>query len=274
MNLQGCNLQQSLTGDDVRLLQAELALLNLVVPDDERTARSSALPRSRWSSSFQAQHALPSNSVVDAATAAAMNPAVYAQSPTFTVSGRIYNGLSACVGGLNIRVVDENAGPDVLLGTAVTDSQGIYSVQYPSAAALQQGKAAPNIQVRAFVDGKLVGASAARYDATATETLDIVVPNAAAAALPSEYATLTSSIAGYHYGRLSDLQETDDRSDITYLANKTGWDARAVTLAALPGQFSARTAAAGEAATPIAPTFFLCTVSRRTACERGHPLWH
>src|SRR5205823_2124490 len=34
----------------------------------------------------------------------------------------------------------------------------------------------------------------------------------------------------------------DDRQDITYLANKTGWDARAVALAALAEQFSEITA--------------------------------
>ena len=47
-----------------------------------------------------------------------------------------------------------------------------------------------------------------------------------------------------------------DRQDITYLANKTGWDARAVALAALADQFSARTVPAGGAGPAIAPAFF------------------
>jgi hypothetical protein len=37
MIIQGRNLQQGLIGDDVRLLHTELALLNLAVPDNERS---------------------------------------------------------------------------------------------------------------------------------------------------------------------------------------------------------------------------------------------
>jgi hypothetical protein len=53
-------------------------------------------------------------------------------------------------------------------------------------------------------------------------------------------------------GNLRDLQETDDRKDITYLANKTGWDARAVAIASLADQFSARTTSA-DGQVQIAP---------------------
>jgi hypothetical protein len=257
MNLQGRNLQQGLTGDDVRLLHAELAQLNLLVSDDERAGALFGPLTLAAVQQFQKQHALPITGVVDPATAAAINAALNAQpAPTFTVSGRVYSGLSAGVGGLKIQAVDKNAGPDVLLATAVTDDHGAYSVQYSPAAALQQGKAAPDIQVRAFTDSKLVGASEVRYNAAATETLDIVVPDIAAGALASEYATLTDAIAAHYKGRLADLQESGDRSDITYLANKIEVDARAVALRVLADQFSARTAAAGGAAPDIAPAFF------------------
>src|SRR5262249_49519796 len=48
-------------------------------------------------------------------------------------------------------------------------------------------------------------------------------------------------------GKLGALQETDQQQDITFLANKSGWDARAVALAALADQFGQITV---PAATP------------------------
>ena len=58
---------------------------------------------------------------------------------------------------------------------------------------------------------------------------------------------MTSALSGHFPGSLRDLKETTDRQDITYLANKTGWDARAVALAALADQFSANSTDASGA---------------------------
>ena len=69
----------------------------------------------------------------------------------------------------------------------------------------------------------------------------MVLP-AGSAGLPSEYETLTANLGAAYPGSLGALQEGNGRSDITYLANKTGWDARAVALAALADQFSQITA--------------------------------
>ena len=76
-----------------------------------------------------------------------------------------------------------------------------------------------------------------------------------ATALPSEYETLTRTLAAYYNGRLGDLKESDDQQDITYLANKTGWDARAVALAALADQLSQQST--GRTGVPsINPAFY------------------
>ena len=71
---------------------------------------------------------------------------------------------------------------------------------------------------------------------------------ASAPGLPSEYETLTASLAAVYPGSLGVLQEGTGQQDITYLANKTGWDARAVALAALADQFSQITAPASVTA--------------------------
>jgi hypothetical protein len=81
-----------------------------------------------------------------------------------------------------------------------------------------------------------------QYNATSHTTLNVNLP-ANLTQLPSEHETLTSAIAVHFAGKLGDLKESDARQDITYLANKTGWDARAVALAALADQFSERTQA-------------------------------
>src|SRR5262249_53919216 len=73
------------------------------------------------------------------------------------------------------------------------------------------------------------------------ETLNVLLDDKAASSLQSEVEVLKAAIAGQYKGNLRDLKENDDEQDITYLANKTGWDARAVALAALADQFSSRT---------------------------------
>ena len=64
-------------------------------------------------------------------------------------------------------------------------------------------------------------------------------------------------------GTFHELQETRERADITYLANKTGWDARAVALAALADQFS-RIRGRGRAADGIRPSTTRCSAP---ACQ-------
>ena len=239
MNLQGRNLQQGLTGDDVRLLHSELTLLNLAIPDDERQSALFGPVTLRLIQNFQKTHNLPITGIVDAATAKTINSDVDAQHPpTSTVSGRVYSSQRAGVGGLRIQAVDKNAGPDVPLAEGITNDRGAYSIAYATALPGSNGKSAPDLQVRALNGATLLGASEIRYDASPNEVLDVVVPDASATALASEHETLTAALSAHFTGNLRDLQEAGDRSDITYLANKTGWDARAVALAALSDQFS------------------------------------
>jgi hypothetical protein len=257
MNLQGRNLQQGLTGDDVRLLHSELGLLNLVIPETERLAALFGSVTLTVIQNFQKKHNFPVTGIVDAVTAKAINGDVDAlHPPTSSVSGRVYSQQRAGVGGLRIQVVDKNAGPDVLLAEGTTSDRGVYSIKYSGAVLSQQHKNGPDLQVRALAGSTLLGASEVRYDASPNETIDIVVPDSSAASLASEHETLTGALTAHFTGKLRDLQESDQRSDITYLANKTGWDARAVALAALADQFSARTVPPTGAAPAIAPAFF------------------
>jgi hypothetical protein len=125
-----------------------------------------------------------------------------------------------------VEIVDKNAGPHVSLTTATTDEQGHYRASYAPPA----HKSKPDICARAFAGSTLLGVSTVRYNAGPHETLGVSVP-AGAEGLPSEYESLTSAIAKVHHGKLGDLQESGEREDITYLAKKLGWDARAIVFA-------------------------------------------
>ncbi len=177
------------------------------------------------------------------------------ETKVYDVQGKVSSRVSASVGGLRVVVVDKGVGGDVQLAEAVTDDRGAYRVTFPDSAVLQRGKAQPDIQARVFTGEVLLSASDVHYNASRHETLNVLLQDEAVVNLKSEHEVLTSALAGQFKGKLADLKETDEQQDITYLANKTGWDARAVALTALADQFSARTANL-PGATAIPQSFF------------------
>ncbi|MGD0680152.1 MAG: Tc toxin subunit A, partial [Polyangiaceae bacterium] len=142
--------------------------------------------------------------------------------------------------GLRVEIVDRNAGPDVPLTSAITDEQGRYVATFGA----PHNKTRPDLCARAYSGHDLLGSSAVRYNAGARETLDVVVP-ARSRGLPSEYEVLSSALTAHHPGKPAELQESDDREDITYLARKTGWDARAIAWMAIADQLAHHGAAKG-----------------------------
>jgi Putative peptidoglycan binding domain/Salmonella virulence plasmid 28.1kDa A protein len=155
----------------------------------------------------------------------------------YTVEGTVASPDRAGVGRLRVEIVDRNVGGDVTLVDAVTDEVGHYEARFAPTGRRDRAKEQLDLQARAYTGDTLLGASDTRYNATDHETLNVLLP-ADSPVLPSEHETLTAALAPHLDGRLADLKETAQEPDITYLANKTGWDARAVALAALSDQFS------------------------------------
>ena len=174
---------------------------------------------------------------------------------TYHVEGRVTSSVRTGVGGLRVRIMDKTVGKDVKLEVAVTDDEGKYQATFTDADLQNRGKARPDLQAHVFAGKTFLGASDVHYNASALETLNILLTDEASKSLPAEYETLTRDLSKHFKGRLGDLEETKDRQDITYLANKTGWDARAVALASQADNFSAHTIDAKDAI-GIAPTFF------------------
>jgi peptidoglycan hydrolase-like protein with peptidoglycan-binding domain len=80
MDLKGRNLQQGITGDDVRLLHIELLLLNLTISDDARASALFGAATLAAVQQFQRQDMPPPiTGIIDSTTVAAINAAVKAQ---------------------------------------------------------------------------------------------------------------------------------------------------------------------------------------------------
>ncbi|PTQ91460.1 PA14 domain-containing protein [Nitrosomonas nitrosa] len=214
---------------------------------------------------FSTKFHLSVNGEVDLPTADALNhlltelgalPSGQNEEETFTVDGKVQSVSRAGVNRLRVVIVDKNIGGDVPLAETVTGKDGFYQSKFLVQGLQERCKQRPDLQSRVFKDETTyLGASDVRYNATNYETLNIVLDEQASSALASEHETLTSELTDNCHVSLKDLKETEDQQDITYLANKTGWDARAVALAALADQFSARTANVDNS-DKIEPAFF------------------
>jgi hypothetical protein len=172
---------------------------------------------------------------------------------TYTVRGRVASPDRPTVAGLDVSVVDRSVGADVELARVSTDERGRFVATFGSDGLRGWGKAAPDLQVQILSGAELLGASEVRYDAGDREVLDVTLP-ASSDKLAAEHDILTANLAAGFGGRLGDLKESDGRADVTYLANKTGWDARAVAMAALADQLSQLTTEDGEAV--AAPLYY------------------
>jgi hypothetical protein len=150
---------------------------------------------------------------------------------TGTVSG------TPAVSDLALRLVDKNVGGDVLLANGTTDRGGgfLLSATIPVEVLAARHKAAPDLQVQVMLNGSVAASSAVRYNAPTVIRLDVVIPGGTPG-LASEYEALTADLAAFYPGSLAGLEENNGRQDVTYLAGKSGWDARAVAMASMAAQ--------------------------------------
>ncbi|MDQ1353100.1 MAG: hypothetical protein QG657_3406, partial [Acidobacteriota bacterium] len=123
-----------------------------------------------------------------------------------------------------------------------SDQEGLYTIFYNKK--ILQGKAKPNIEIR-VVDPrnnlKEIGRSTVKYNADPIETIDVVV-DSVNVTRAAEYERLLADIKP-HMGikKITDLKEDEEKEDITFLANKSGWDARMVAMVAQADRMSSQT---------------------------------
>jgi Neuraminidase-like domain/Putative peptidoglycan binding domain/Salmonella virulence plasmid 28.1kDa A protein len=259
-------LSKGAKGAHVAMLQAALQQQGLTIPATEAADSAFGKGTEQALRKFQEAQGLTPSGEVDTKTAAALATLV----GTTAAAGSAKNGNGGKGGsggtgskgsrggrggkavvqgtlvfdnGLPAAAVSVHAysvvfgGKDVKLGAAVAGSDGSYLISYRT----QSGTF--NLQLRAVNSaGAEITISTTRYNATADEILNLVVPGSGFP-LASEYQRLSKDMAQAIGGiaQLSTAQESATRQDLTLLTQSTNWDARLVALAATAAQQSSAT---------------------------------
>ncbi|MGB3182236.1 MAG: hypothetical protein WBB45_12650 [Cyclobacteriaceae bacterium] len=158
------------------------------------------------------------------------------------IRGKVMRANRQPVSGLFVQAFDKNIREDVTLGKVVTTNRsGDYEIIY-SADELPAGKEYPDLYLQVMNEsGKALGQSTIKYNAPAEAKINVLL---SPESLPEddEYTHVKKELQGYLNGlSLADLQEDDQQQDITYLANKSGWDARIVAMASLAEKYGNET---------------------------------
>jgi hypothetical protein len=141
--------------------------------------------------------------------------------------------------GVHVIAFDRRIGGDVVIGRTVTDKEGNYLISYD--AGLLHGKSGADIEIRLFDNAdarKEIGRSVVRYHAGAVETVNVFL-DPANVVRESEYERLVADLEPHlEHLQLADLKENESRADITFLAKKSGWDARLIAMIAQADKLS------------------------------------
>jgi hypothetical protein len=130
-----------------------------------------------------------------------------------TVQGNVQNSDGSPRSGLTIRAFDRNIGAeDILLGEAVTDNQGHYSITYPFKKL--GSKSAADLVLMVYSDKKLLEQSDIIFNAGVNVTKDFFLP---VPAVP-EFQRLSDAIIPLLHKKNGFLE----KDQITFLTKKTG----------------------------------------------------
>ena len=148
----------------------------------------------------------------------------------YMVSGKVYNNNGKALPGFTAEVYIISADNAIAAGKTISGKEGDYKIEYTKGAI----KTDPDIEVRAYVAGdeRNFTRSVVKYNASKTETLDVVI-EAEKVKVVSEFQQVLSDVTP-HLGQLkiNNLKEDKDNQHITYLSNKTGWDGRITAMLA------------------------------------------
>lgn len=156
----------------------------------------------------------------------------------FRAEGHVTTESGVALPNVRVEVWDHNLDGARRIATSTTDPEGRYSVDYDVAAL--GGKARADLEIR-IVDPRDEGVEIARspvvYQASDVTAAELVV-EAKDVRRPPEYDRLLEALQPLlGERRLADL----DPDAVTYLADRSGWDARSVAMAAQAARLSGET---------------------------------
>ena len=231
-------------GDEVKNLQSQLQkITGVAISKTEIDAQTFGTETAMAISEVQKKFNLAVTGVADEGTLQKIGE-VFNGINQRSVAGTIQldNGLPAS--GLKIVVVDKSfGGQEKVLGEASLDANGKYQIDYTQEM-LGLGKNQADLEIRVIDTNnlsKVVATSATVFNAVKDAGISLTIPTDAVPQ-PSEFAQITADLKKeLGTTALKDLVETTDRHDISFLANKTGWDARMVAMVVQAEKESANT---------------------------------
>ena len=236
-------LKPQAKGSEVSDLHRALEFLGLSISANEKNKCVFGDATRKAVRKFQRDNQLEITGEVNASTADLLNRIVPEQVSAIIITGMVISSFRAGVENLRVEIVDKNVGGDKHVIDTITDSDGAFKAIITIDDLKKIRKRRPDLQARVFMGKNLLGESEVQYgyDGSNPVSFDISLSEEASTALPSEYETLAKNLSAFYKGNLRDLKENEKQKDITYLANKTGWDARAVAMAALADRFGKTT---------------------------------
>lgn len=153
--------------------------------------------------------------------------------PKYKVYGQVTTDKNTSAQNVKASAYSKSIQESKLIGEALTNKEGQYSISFCSANLDSDGK--PDIQVKIYntgKSGKEIGSSDVFYNTTGDVKIDVTVESEKVVR-PAEIDRLNNTISEFLKNKsLKDLEVNEHTDDITYLANKTGWDARIIAMAA------------------------------------------
>jgi hypothetical protein len=169
-----------------------------------------------------------------------------------TVSGSIFDIFNVPLANVTVQVFDKDLRSEQLLGAAVSDAKGFYTVRFePAKFAGSEAKGADLfIRVVVFIGTtgtapltQVLGESPVYFNVPQNFTLDFKIGNAPIKEL-NEFDALVQHIKPLTEPQqvaIADLQETDKFKDISFLANETGEDVDKIALLPIAFTLSGKT---------------------------------
>ncbi len=143
---------------------------------------------------------------------------------TYTLNGNVVNNNGVALSNIVLEILVKKVDQDITVSRTVSDNLGNYSIKF----AFSADNGGPDLQVKAYNNRELkkFTLSPIRFNATTNEVINVIL-SAESIVKASEFDSVLHDVQ-VHLGQTDwkSLKEDATNRQITYLSNKTGWDAR------------------------------------------------